>query len=157
MKEKQVHSTCDPYQAKTPKVVYHQTFKGNVDKILEFGFDKDLSGQGSRRRLEESYPSEINDDFVEYLETCPENRMINTLVDPLSYNPRYGDDILKIILNPTVRLLDTFTLAKLKDVKWSKMRSYARERRYDGLVYRHEVCLFSNRTIQSIEKMNQIK
>ena len=67
---------------KTPKVVYHATSKESAQKIIEFGFDRHLSGQGCRRRLTDSNPSRINDDFVEFLETMPENRVINACINP---------------------------------------------------------------------------
>src|SRR6185437_10335985 len=118
----------------TNMIVYHHTPKENVQKILEFGFDLHLSGQSSLKRLKANNSPKIRDDmFVEFVETMAENQVINTITDPFFLVPDPNDKILKITLKPTVRLLDTSTVEKLKGAKWGKMIAYAKERQYDGI------------------------
>ena len=89
--------TVDQHQAKNLDTVYHYTFDRSADKIMEFGFDRHLSGQGCIRRHRDSNPSRIDDDFVEFLEDTPVNRVINTCINPEKILA--GDCLLRIKLN----------------------------------------------------------
>lgn len=134
-----------------PRTVYHQTSKENISKILEFGFDKHLSGQGSLKRLRaDNSPRIHNDKFVEYVETMPENQVINATIDPFFLIPNSDEETLRITLKPTARLLDVSTVEKLKGAKWRKLIAYTREKRYDGLIDENYVFLFSNKSISSM-------
>ena len=145
----------DPHQVKNLDVVYHYTFEGSVNKIIEFGFDRHLSGQGSRRRLQDSNPARTNDDFVEFLETRSVNKVINTCIDP--EKSWAGDYLLRIKLKPDTRLLDVDSVNELASATWSKKLSYARQRGYDGVQDGDEVFLLSNKKIERIERVPSIQ
>ena len=157
MKEDSIFQSklASPHQIKNLDVVYHYTFEGSVDKIIEFGFDIHLRGQGSRRRLRDSNPSRINDDFVEFLETRSVNRVINTCVDP--EKSWAGDYLLRIRLKPDAKLLDADSVDELANTTWSKKLSYARQRGYDGVQNGDGVFLFSNKKIECIERVPGIQ
>lgn len=138
-----------------PRIVYHQTSSECVSKIMEFGFDKSLSGQGCIRRLRVTGSRIRTDKFVEYLETLPENQVINASLKPVSGYKRSGC-LLKIKLFEKSRLLDASKVAFLQGGKWLNELAYAREHGYDGVVDGNDVFLFSNKCIERIENTGTI-
>jgi len=136
--------------AKNLDTVYHYTFEGSVNKIIEFGFDRHLSGQGSiqRHRINKS-PKISSDKFVKWVERIPENRVINTCINP--EKNKCGDCLLRIKLKPDASLLDAKLVEELTRVRWPKKLSYARQRGYDGILDGNDVFLFSNKKIESIQ------
>lgn len=143
----------DPRYIKNLDMVYHYTFEGSADKIIEFGFDMHLSGQGSIQRHRINKSAKINSDkFVKWLENIPENRVINTCINP--EKNECGDCLLRIKLKPDTSLLNATSVDELAKVRWPKKLAYARQRGYDGLVDRDEVFLFSNKKIESIERVS---
>jgi hypothetical protein len=138
-------------------MVYHFTYKECADKIMEFGFDLHLSGQGCIRSWRDSKDSRIKkDNFVMDLETMPANGVINTCIKPaICVMPR--DALLRIKLKPTARLLDTEVVEESKKLSYVDKLSYAKQRGYDGLIDWDDVLLFSNKKIGGIERVPDIE
>ncbi|HET6457661.1 MAG TPA: hypothetical protein VFG24_02135, partial [Nitrosopumilaceae archaeon] len=73
-----------------------------------------------------------------------------TCINPEKF--RDNDILLEIKLKHDTRLLDVDSVGELKQVKWGKMLSYARQRSYDGILFRDTVLLFSNKKIERMER-----
>lgn len=99
-----------------PKIVYHFTSKYDAKKIIKFGFDMHLNAQGSIKRLRESNSPKIKQDkYIKFLEDLPENKVINTCIDPEKMS--CGDYLLRIKLKPDTRLLDVDSIDELSKAR----------------------------------------
>jgi hypothetical protein len=138
-----------------PKIVYHVTAQSNASKIIEFGFDRDLCGQGTILGFKKRGDVIINDKFVIEKEEMLEHSAINTHTD---YRKciGYGDCLLRVTLKDDIKLLDAQKIPK--DVKrrgWRRIFTLAKENGCDGITNRYYVMIFTNKKIEKIELVQE--
>ena len=130
-------------------IVYHATLKYNAQKILEFGFDVDLSGQNCRRRFHNDHSIILTDSLAIKTESRLENNVINTMTD-YERCRGCGDCLLQITLKHDIKLLDIQEIDPIPRLR-RKWFAYARKNGFDGIKNKELVLLFGNKKIEKIE------
>lgn len=145
----------DVSSAETPRIVYHSTSEYSTQKILEFGFDLDLCGQGTIIGFKKRGDVIIDDKFVIEKESMLEHSAINTR----TYYKKcvgYGDCLLRVTLKDDIKLLNTQKISKdLRGHGWRKIFAFAKENGYDGISNNGYVMIFRNKKIEKIEQVKK--
>jgi hypothetical protein len=136
-----------------PEALYHATSIQNAYKILEFGFDRDMSGQATIQRCRRSGIG-LNDEFVIKNEYAPENSVINAA--PKIDGCIFGECILKITLIPKVKILDREKFFRdFPGTPRYRMVDWAKRNGYHGIAISGDFWIFGNKSIDKIEIVNE--
>ncbi|MGI0006933.1 MAG: hypothetical protein ACREAR_02925, partial [Nitrosotalea sp.] len=133
--------------------VYHATSNKNSEKILQFGFDLDLSGQGTILAFKMRGDKIIDDKFVMEKEEMLEHSVINTRRN-YAECVGYGDNLLRMTLKSDIKLLDVKKIpTNLRGHGWRKIFSFAKANGCDGISSNGYIMIFGNKKIEKIEQV----